>query len=312
MSSEYFQQFHALMVSARTPQSKAQLAERLGINARTITRYLTRLEHSGAKIERSLRGKIAQFRLVDSFQLPGQWFDGSAVKTLSLMLELAQQLGAHALDREFALLQRELHRLTKSVVGSAELKGKILIKQAAQRHVEPAVMAALTRAIIAEVRVQASYRARSDGARTQRTLSPITLELYRNNWYLFSWCHEKHGYRYFALERLSHIEALSAPASVGHAPPKQRGYGIFDLAANQTARLRFSAFRAQWVAEEIWHLEQIDTQLDDARLERSFPFGDPTELLRDLMREGADVEVLAPESLRDALYQAHARAISPP
>ena len=113
----------------------------------------------------------------------------------------------------------------------------------------------------------------------------------------------------FALERVADVCQLAAPATVGSALPTQRGYGIFDLAASNSAHLRFSPFRAQWVAAEIWHTAQVDTLLPNGGLERQFPYGNATELVRDLMREGADVEVLAPIELRLAVLAGHRKAL---
>lgn len=318
MSDTRYRRFVDILASARMPLSKLQLSERLdGMHARTISRYLQRLEGESAQLERHLDGKVATFKLRGSFQLPGQWFDSTSVRAFGLMLELIEQLGSSTLQTEFATLTRELKRLAKSAVGSSDLVGKIIIKQAAQRPINSSVMAALTRAIIEQVRVAIHYRPRGEplpaaqtlGPPSPRTLSPVQLELYRNNWYLLAWCHEHDGYRYFALERVADVCQLSDPATVGHTLPKQRGYGIFDLAASNTARLRFNAFRAQWVADEIWHPEQVDTPLPNGGLERQFPYGNATELVRDLMREGADVEVLAPVELRLAVLAGHRRAL---
>ena len=290
MPETRYRRFVEILASARTPFSKQQLSERLdGTHVRTISRYLDRLADESAHLERHLDGKVATFKIRDSFQLPGQWFNSASVRAFGLMLELIEQLGSSALKQEFVALTHELKRLAKSAVGSSDLVGKIIIKQAAQRPISSHVMTALTRAIIEQVRVTIHYRARGEALpqtapnlASPRTLSPVQLELYRNNWYLLAWCHAQSGYRYFAL---------------------------FDLAASNSAHLRFSPFRAQWVADEIWHTEQVDTLLPNGGLERQFPYGNATELVRDLMREGADVQVLAPIELRNAVLAGHRKAL---
>ena len=317
MPEARYRRFVEILASARTPFSKQQLSERLdGTHVRTISRYLDRLADESAHLERHLDGKVATFKIRDSFQLPGQWFNSASVRAFGLMLELIEQLDSSALKQEFVALTHELKRLAKSAVGSSDLVGKIIIKQAAQRPISSHVMTALTRAIIEQVRVTIHYRARGEALpqtapnlASPRTLSPVQLELYRNNWYLLAWCHAQSGYRYFALERVADVCQLAAPATVGSALPTQRGYGIFDLAASNSAHLRFSPFRAQWVADEIWHTEQVDTLLPNGGLERQFPYGNATELVRDLMREGADVQVLAPNELRNAVLAGHRKAL---
>jgi predicted DNA-binding transcriptional regulator YafY len=62
--------------------------------------------------------------------------------------------------------------------------------------------------------------------------------------------------------------------------------------------LRFSAERARWVAEEQWHPQQEGRMLEDGSYELKVPYGDSRELIGDLLRHDAGVEVIAPASLR--------------
>ena len=82
-----------------------------------------------------------------------------------------------------------------------------------------------------------------------------------------------------------------------HAP----SYGIFSGKANKTVVLCFSADRARWVADERWHPQQVGQFLTDGRYQLRLPFRDARELIMDVLRHGPDVEVVAPESLRDAV-----------
>jgi proteasome accessory factor C len=76
-------------------------------------------------------------------------------------------------------------------------------------------------------------------------------------------------------------------------------YGIFAGHPTATAVLRFTAERARWVADEVWHPEQQTRWLPDGRFELSVPYSDPRELVMDILKYGPDVEVVAPEALRD-------------
>ena len=68
--------------------------------------------------------------------------------------------------------------------------------------------------------------------------------------------------------------------------------------------LKFSAVRARWVQAEEWHPEQKSTVNKDGTYTLEFPYSDERELLGDILRFGADVEVLAPKSLRTSLLNA--------
>jgi predicted DNA-binding transcriptional regulator YafY len=64
------------------------------------------------------------------------------------------------------------------------------------------------------------------------------------------------------------------------------------------------------VAEEQWHPKQLGRFLPDGRYELALPYGDPTELIMDILRQGHGVEVLAPGALREAVIQRLKQALA--
>ena len=68
--------------------------------------------------------------------------------------------------------------------------------------------------------------------------------------------------------------------------------------------------RARWVAAEQWHPQQRTTTDADGSYRLALPYSDSRELTMDILKHGAEVEVLAPDSLRrevaDALRAAAA------
>ncbi len=64
------------------------------------------------------------------------------------------------------------------------------------------------------------------------------------------------------------------------------------------ASLKFTPERARWVANEQWHPEQRGRLEPDGSYVLEVPFADLRELLMDILKYGADVEVLGPEALR--------------
>jgi predicted DNA-binding transcriptional regulator YafY len=65
---------------------------------------------------------------------------------------------------------------------------------------------------------------------------------------------------------------------------------------------------ARWVAAESWHSEQKSSTDGEGRYILELPYSDDRELLRDILRYGADVEVMGPEALRTKVSEALARA----
>jgi predicted DNA-binding transcriptional regulator YafY len=88
------------------------------------------------------------------------------------------------------------------------------------------------------------------------------------------------------------------------------GYGIFAGANTETAVLRFTPDSARWVADEVWHSKQVGRIEADGSYVLELPYSREPELVMDLLRHGAGVEVLAPASLRAHVSEELAAAAS--
>jgi predicted DNA-binding transcriptional regulator YafY len=130
---------------------------------------------------------------------------------------------------------------------------------------------------------------------------------YRDNWYLDAWCHLRRALRSFSIDRVHVAQNLDDPAkSISDRQLNRHfasAYGIFAGEPKHTAVLRFNKNRARWVADEHWHPRQQMQFQPDGGLELRVPYGDPRELLMDILKHGADVEVLAPPTLRRQVHE---------
>ena len=143
---------------------------------------------------------------------------------------------------------------------------------------------------------------RQRAERVERTISPQELVHYRDNWYVDAWCHLRKGIRSFGLDAIEDVHILDAAAhevdTTELRKVTQASYGIFSGQPTGWAVLRFTAHRAQWVESEIWHPEQITAVEPDGSYLLKVPYSDDRELLGDILRFGADVQVLEPKELR--------------
>ncbi|HEX4886211.1 MAG TPA: WYL domain-containing protein, partial [Casimicrobiaceae bacterium] len=151
------------------------------------------------------------------------------------------------------------------------------------------------------------------GEETKRSVSPQRLTLYRDNWYLDAWCHMRVGLRKFAVDAIASAQLSDERAKAVDMRTVEReldaGYGVFGGGTVDWAKLRFTPTRARWVASERWHADQRGTVEPDGRYVLEVPYSDPRELLMDVLKYGADVDVLAPASLR-ALVAAEVRRMA--
>jgi len=77
-----------------------------------------------------------------------------------------------------------------------------------------------------------------------------------------------------------------------------RTFGIFSGEPTAVAVLRFSEKAARWVRDEEWFPDQDVRELDGGGVELRIPYGNPTELVMEICRQGPDVKVIEPAELR--------------
>jgi predicted DNA-binding transcriptional regulator YafY len=188
-----------------------------------------------------------------------------------------------------------------------EVSRRIRILQIGVRPIESKTFQAISSALLSRRRLHIKHYRRARDESLDREISPQRLVYYRDNWYLDGWCHLRKALRTFSVDVITE-------ATVMHKRTREitdqtldetlgAGFGIFSGKKTQTAVLRFSPVRARWVSRETWHSEQDGSyELDGAYMLR-VPYSDPRELVMDILKYGADVEVLAPASLRQLVKQ---------
>ena len=284
-----------------------ELQDTLDVSRSTLCRDLDYLrDRLGVPI--AWHPKLQVYRIdgaaTDKHELPGVWFSEREIHALLGMMELIDQLEpAGLLAPRISPLKERLNNLLEEGTGCArEAVKRIRILPIAQRPVATELFQTLVDALIQRKRLSIRHLARRTGKTTERDVSPQRLVYYRDNWYLDAFCHLRDDLRSFALDVIEHAQASEKPAvSVDDHALKaffESSYGIFNGKPDKVAVLKFSPFRAQWVAREIWHPQQTGQYLPDGSYQLQIPYREDTELIREILKEGAEVMVLAPESLR--------------
>lgn len=156
------------------------------------------------------------------------------------------------------------------------------------------------------------YHARGSNEVTEREISPQRLIYYRENWYVDAWCHLREGLRSFSIDCIKTASVAGKKArEVSNKALEEylaSGYGIFGGSDLQWAKLRFSAERARWVSAENWHPQQRGSFDEDGRYVLEVPYSIDQELMLEIMRHGAAVEVLEPPALRRKVRDEHRKA----
>ena len=246
------------------------------------------------------------------YELPGLWFNPSEIQALLTMQQLIADMQPGLLAAHVAPLKSRLEMLLgEGDVEASEVRKRVRMLPQGARRMPPAVFETVAAATLKRRRVRLSYAARSTGEATDRVVSPQRLVHYRDNWYVDGWCHLRDGLRKFALDAIVAAELLDEKARAVDMKAVERefnsGYGVFAGTEVEWAKLRFTPQRARWVAQEAWHPAQRGQFDGDGRYVLEVPFADPRELTMDILKFGADVEVLGPAALRATIAAEVAR-----
>ncbi len=200
------------------------------------------------------------------------------------------------------LLERLRGVLDKGDHSAAEVTKRIHVLQQAARKSKLAHFEVVATAVLKRRRLAIRHFNRERDEETARTISPQHLVHYRGNWYVDAWCHKAEAVRSFALDAIRSADLLEDKARDVPKPELeahfQSGYGIFAGKDVRWAKLRFTPARARWVANEDWHPSQKSTTEADGSYVLEVPYADDRELVMDILKFGADVEVLSPAALR--------------
>ena len=314
---ERFYRIHRLLKAGKCVPLR-QFTDDLGVSRATFKRDIEYLrdrygaplvwdrERSGYRYDLSQPG-------ADRFELPGFWLSASEIHALLAMQAMLADLDEGILGKQVAPLMQRLEQILEtSRFTPSQIRKRIRILHQGGRATEPAAFGVIAQAVLERKRLTIRHHNRARNEDTQRQVSPQRLVHYRDNWYVDAWCHLRNDIRTFALDAIEHAELAEEKAREIPEAELDRylgsSYGIFSGEARATAVLRFSPMRSRWVSRERWHPQQRGAWDKEGRYTLEVPYSDDRELIMDILRHGADVEVQGPPELRarvrDALKQA--------
>jgi predicted DNA-binding transcriptional regulator YafY len=192
--------------------SGAELAPRLGVDRRTLRRYVGKLEDIGIPITAE-RGRAGGYALMPGFKLPPMMFTEDETLALSLGLLAARGLGLAEAAPAVASAQAKLERVMPDGLRRRVRAVDDTVKLDAVRVIAPGdnqALVALTGAAQACLQVLLRYRDLR-GDESVRRFDPYGLALRHGRWYAAGWCHLRQALRTFRLDRIAGVETLAEP-----------------------------------------------------------------------------------------------------
>lgn len=144
------------------------------------------------------------------------------------------------------------------------------------------------------------YASGTNGAVTDRLISPLRLFNVDGRAYLHAYCDSAEGFRAFRLDRMLSVEATRLDQSsiaTDSEEPEALGFGT------STATIRVHENDA-WLLDEISHVEiSVNPDTHEGYVKCTLPFANEEWLIRWVMSRGGQVELLTPEALRSEIVQ---------
>jgi predicted DNA-binding transcriptional regulator YafY len=179
----------------------AELARDLGVDVRTVRRYVAAVQDLGFPVEGE-RGPAGGYRLKPGYKLPPLMFTEDEAAAVVLGLLSARRLGVPTSDEALAKINRVLPAKLRARTESLEQ-----VAFTSPAGTAPAGETVLTLADAARRgrRVTASYTSHS-GAETDREISPYGVVVHGGRWYLAAYDHGREDLRTFRVDRMRSVE----------------------------------------------------------------------------------------------------------
>ncbi len=299
---ERAQKLHSILQTRHgRPASLSLLCEELQTGERTVRRLIKdmRLYLDAPILNNPGQGYF--YARNSTFELPGIWFTPEELQALLTIQQLTEHLSGGFLNEQVTLIQDKLSTLLNKNLLSPDHMQRIRVLGSGTRSKRIPMFSVIAAGLLERKRLNISYYGRKDNAWSERLVSPQHLVYYKGNWYLDAWCHEKKGLRTFAAENIQKATMLDDDC---HELPQQvlerefaQSFGIFSGEPKATAVLRFTEKAARWVADEQWFPDEEGRWLEDGTFELRIPYANPTELIMEICKYGADVKVIEPPEL---------------
>lgn len=212
--------------------SGAELAQRLGVDGRTLRRYIAMLEELGIPIAAD-RGRHGAYMLVAGYKLPPMMFSPDEALALAIGLVAARGFGmsdaATAVESAQAKLERVMPlQMRRRVRALGETVALDLVRASTSANNE--TLLALSAAAQARQRVHMTYVSTKNDA-SERDFDTYGLAFRSGHWYAVGYCHLRKDLRSFRLDRIRDLTTLELSFT------RPENFEAIDYLASSVARV---------------------------------------------------------------------------
>ncbi len=285
-------------------------------NARTLGEHFELTRKTGQRDIDFMRDRLGAPLVYDNlrrgynyedntWELPGFWLKQDELLSLLVAYRLASAIPGKRMKESIkSFLDATLSRLSQpETLSIKDLGDMVSIKNIEYSKANEQTFNMVLEALWHSRPLTIKYYSPHTAESTLRDILPLHLLNYSGTWHLVAHCNLKDQLRDFVLSRITSIEpspvSIESPRSPAEAKEYlRRHFGIMTGGETIEVCLRFSPAASPWLAEQIWHPAQKMHYNGDNALCLTFPVADFREIKREILKHGADVEVVTPEELR--------------
>ncbi|MFZ5846421.1 MAG: helix-turn-helix transcriptional regulator [Actinomycetota bacterium] len=206
------------------------------------------------------------------------------------------------------VVDRTLAKLEAAAGDGAALAAQVDVRLDESDSGLAALRGDLERAVRDGRQVRMDYYVPSRDEVTERVVDPLRLVTAEGHTYLDAWCRTAEDRRLFRLDRVSTAEVLDVPVD-DHSdlPERDLSEGIFSPSPRDTLATLVLEPSARWVGE-YYPVESIE-ELGEGALRVTLRVGDPSWLVRLVLRLGGSARVASPTELSSAVHRAATDAL---
>ena len=190
-------------------------------------------------------------------------------------------------------------------LGKERLSGRISVEDipSGHRHLT-AVMEAMT-----ECRVlQIGYRKYTSADTMEYTIHPYAVKEFAKRWYIIAYCKERQDIRVYGLDRVQSIsitgETFKMPSGFDVEELFATSFGIYlPEGKGVSVTFRTTQMEARYLRDLPIHKSQTEKEADKETVTFSIFVCPDRNLVMEFCKYGSRIEVLSPESVREAVAQ---------
>jgi predicted DNA-binding transcriptional regulator YafY len=297
------------LISARQGKSASELAHTLECHSRTIYRDLEALQAAGFPLYNQKRDNRTVWSILEAgrnqMPIPLCLTELMALYFSRNMLNVLEGSAIHnSLISLFEKVKATLPRQYIDYLKKIEHSLTVGVKAHKPYRKFRSTLDRVQKAVQNHQLIHIRYFTMNRQQMTRRQIAPYQIWYFDETFYLIGHCYQRKEVRLFAIDRIEQIEV-----SDSHFEPPQgfdaeqfmhASFGVF-RGQSENVKIRFSQQAAGYVAEKMWHPTQKLTPQPDGSLIFNAQVAGIDEIKMWILKWGAGAQVLAPESLRQAV-----------